>query len=116
VLRRLLLVVLVCLSAWALADRVAHAWPDTGPATRHLAVALPDLPEETDDSTATWEAPPPLGGGSTGSSWTVRAPIQCADLPGIANGAQTGCVGRAGVASSPTPSRPPHLLDIPLLI
>jgi hypothetical protein len=121
VVRRLLLAVLFCLAAWAMADRMSASAADQArPAanvTASIGANVATPPIDTHPPEARWEAllPPGLGGGS-GSSRSHQPQAQTVDLPGVSSRVPWLVVRRAQAAEHPARFRPAHLLNTPLLI
>jgi hypothetical protein len=126
VLRRLLLAVLFCLSAWAVGDRTSVDRADSADSASVLAadadvtmasigatVATP--PIDTHPPEARWEALLPPGIGS-GSSRSHESQAQAVDLPGASNRVPWPLARRAHAARHSARFRPAHLLHTPLLI
>lgn len=134
-LRRLLLAVLFCLSAWAAVDhtsaRLANA-ADSGDSAAVLAadattattgastgatigatVATP--PIDTHPPEARWEALLPLGIGN-GSTRSDESQAQAADLPGVSSRVPWPVVRRDHATRHAERFRPAHLFHTPLLI
>ncbi|HTV02346.1 MAG TPA: hypothetical protein VMF13_17495 [Luteitalea sp.] len=113
-LRRLLLAVLLCLSAWTVADRVA---PDAVEAGVQASIDVPsDATSDGDHSDGAWRAPQPIELHAVGASATRDLHVVVVDLPRVSR-REDGRLARLRHSSHrPTPSRPPHLHDIPLLI
>ncbi len=136
-LRRLLLAVLFCLSAWAVADRTSAAladsavWVDSADSADSAAVFAADAatastganigasvatpPIDTHPPETRWEALLPCGIGN-GSSRSHELQAQAADLPGVSSRVPWPAVRRADAAWHAARFRPAHLLHTPLLI
>jgi hypothetical protein len=114
VLRRLLLAVLLCLSAWAAADRLA---PDTA-AGVSLAAAAPsgEAPDERQQGDGHWRAPLPLEVHAERVSSTREMHVHVAALPSGSYAERGRLTRLRHTVRRPAPSRPPHLHDTPLLI
>jgi hypothetical protein len=129
VLRRLLLAVLFCLSAWAVADRTSAGLADSADRVAAVAAAAVDAdvttasigatvatpPIDTHPPEVRWEALLPPGVGS-GSSRSHEPQAQAADLPGISSRVPWPVVRRTDAARHAGRFRPAHLLHTPLLI
>jgi hypothetical protein len=139
VLRRLLLAVLLCLSAWTLADRTSDRAPadradaadsataaaadtKTSATTATTAVTATTIgttvatpPIDTHPPEARWEALLPPGIGS-GSSRSQQPQAQAVDLPGVSSRVPWPAVRRSAAARHAARFRPAHLLNTPLLI
>ena len=116
-LRRTLLAALLCLSAWALADRTVTASTAASilaaPAAS-TATHLSTLPSDTGSSDLKWEAPQPSSISVRGASW--RAQFQHVEVPGVSIRDLNRATHRRDAFCAPSPLRPPHLHDTPLLI
>ena len=125
-LRRLLLAVLFCLSAWTVTDRArpAAAHPDatvaatastTTTATIGANVATP--PIDTHPPEAHWETllPQGLGGGSSRTHESQPHAL-AAELPGVSSRVPWPAVQRTDAEKHATRFRSSHLLHTPLLI
>lgn len=113
--RRVLLAVLVCLSIWAAAVRAFEARGVTEAPAADVSLLTPDVPQESAPSDHSWHAAQPASV-SVAVSWTPHLTLQVIDVPGIGR-RQEQIVARLRHARTyPTPSRPLHLHDIPLLI
>jgi hypothetical protein len=139
VLRRLLLAVLFCLSAWAVADRTSAALADSADSVDSAAVLAANAttaspvgstgaspvasigatvatpPIDTHPPEARWEALLPQGIGN-GSSRNDQSLAQAADLPGVSSRVPWLVVRSADAARHAARFRPAHLLHTPLLI
>jgi hypothetical protein len=139
VLRRLLLAVLFCLSAWAVTDRAstglaiqndsvdsansANSADSTGNAaalaadatTASIGANVATPPIDTHPPEARWESVLPPGLNS-GSSKTQHAQAQAADLPGVSSRVPWPVVRRTDAEGHAARFRSAHLLHTPLLI
>jgi hypothetical protein len=128
VLRRLLLAVLFCLSAWTVADRMPSdrgAHSDTAGVTASAAPALATNigatvatpPIDTHPPEARWEAllPQGIGGGSSRTDQS-QPQAQAADLPGVSSRVPWPAIHRTDAERHAVRFRSAHLLHTPLLI
>ena len=78
------------------------------------APRLAKLQCDTDSSDSRWDAPHPYSISVSGPSWSSQ--LQYVELPGVSG--REGCrvVRRGDASRHPTPFRPLHLHDTPLLI
>ena len=120
-LRRLLLAVLFCLTAWVMAERTSAQRADSDTTTASFGpsigatVATP--PIDTHPPEARWEALLPPGiGGSSSRSQQHQPQAQAVDLPDAFSRVPWPVLGRAHAASRSARFRPAHLLNTPLLI
>lgn len=134
-LRRLLLAVLFCLSAWTVADRMpsdrgAHSATTavTAGVTASATAAAPALatnigatvatpPIDTHPPEARWEAllPQGIGGGSSRTDQS-QPQAQAADLPGVSSRVPWPAIHRTDAERHAVRFRSAHLLHTPLLI
>jgi hypothetical protein len=108
---------LLCLPVWALADCVVQQ----PPAHVLTAAALPDAPSDRSDDARTpdsrWDAPPASSVGLQGTPWTDPTRLPAVEVPGLSHLDDPGRAAHVRAAARyPSPSRAPHLHDIPLLI
>jgi hypothetical protein len=118
VLRRLLLAVLFCLSAWAVTADRTHADPAVpGVKAASIAANVATPPIDTHPPEARWESvlPPGIGGGSSRSD-EHQPQVHAADLPGVANRVPWPVVSSTDAEGHAARFRPSHLLHTPLLI
>jgi len=108
------LAALLCLSAWAMADRMvipSSADMTTAASTGSL---MTERPSDTDGSDRWWDAQRRLSISTTESGWSSQR--QYAEIAGVWR--REGCfaIRRGDAPTHSTPFRPPHLHDTPLLI
>jgi hypothetical protein len=118
VLRRLVLTVLVCLSLWTVAGAIGvlSGGRDGGLPAASMAASPTDAPDDADSPGAHCDAPPSFTAGANGSAWTGQVEILYVDVPGLSRRDNARVVHRWDVSRRLSPSRRPHLHDIPLLI
>jgi hypothetical protein len=117
VLRRTLLAVFLCLSAWAIADRTVTDMPGAhvlSAPTEGTALSLSKPPADSHSSDLRWEAPEPYAAFVRGASSLSH--LQHVELPGVSGRTLYRIVYRSDASTSPARLRPPHLFDTPLLI
>jgi hypothetical protein len=114
VLRRTLLAALLCVSAWATADRLVM--PSSADMTTAASAGslMAERPSDTDGSDRWWDAQHRLSVSTTESGWSSQR--QYVEIAGVLRREGWSTIRRGDAPKQSTPFRPPHLHDTPLLI
>ncbi len=112
-LRRTLVAVLLCLSAWAADSLAIASAPDLTPAAG-TASWLTAAPCDSESSDEQWSVRQRHSVSTTESGW--KSQLQPMELTSVSRRDTSFIVGLRGVPTRPGLHRSPHLHDTPLLI